>query len=169
MKQVNGQTAKDISEMLLELTGDALMDGNFDTFATCFHLPHTIETPDFKRVLETRADLKAVFDSVTDDYRRKRVTELIRICEVAEFKTETRIEATHITHMMSGNQRVNDPFPNFSVLEYIAGRWQATTTQYAVDNKTTVGRAISNPARFRNTTAEDLRPAATDEKKETNS
>ena len=159
MDQVNGRTAKEISEMLLELTGDALLSGNFETFAACFHLPHTIETPDYKRVLHSRMDLQAVFDSVTDDYRRKRVTRLVRICEVAEFKSETRVEATHITHMMSGNQRVGEPFPNFSVLEFIDGRWQATATQYAVDKTTTVGRAISGNARFRHTTAEDLRPA----------
>ena len=47
----------------------------------------------------------------------------------------------------------------FSVLEFIDGRWQATATQYAVDKTTTVGRAISGNARFRHTTAEDLRPA----------
>ncbi len=146
MDQVNGRTAKDISEMLLELTGGALLSGNFETFAACFHLPHTIETPDHKRVLETRTDLRAVFDSVTDDYRRKRITRLVRICEVATFKSETRVEATHITHMMAEDQRVGDPFPNFSVLEFIDGRWQATATQYAVDKTTTVGRALSGPA-----------------------
>ena len=149
MEQVNGRTAREISEMLLELTGEALLSGNFETFAVCFHLPHTIETPDYKRVLKTRNDLQAVFESVTDDYRRKRVTRLIRICEVAEFKSEQRVEATHITHLMAGDQRVTDPFPNFSVLELIDGRWQCTASQYAVDKNTTVGRAISDPARFR--------------------
>ena len=148
MDQVNGQTAKEISEMLLELTGDALLSGNFETLAACFHLPHTIETPDHKRVLHSRRDLQTVFDSVTDDYRRKRITKLVRICEVAEFKSETRVEATHITHMMSGDQRVGDPFPNFSVLEFIDGRWQVTASQYAVDNQTTVGRAIAKTSRF---------------------
>ncbi len=148
MEQVNGRTAKDISEMLLELTGDALLTRNFETFAACFHLPHTLETPDHKRVLHSRRDLQNVFDNVTDDYRRKRITRLVRICEVAEFKSETRVEATHITHMMSGDQRVGDPFPNFSVLEFIDGRWQATATQYAVDKQTTFGRAISKASRF---------------------
>ena len=151
IRQVNGQTAKEISEMILALTAKALLTGSFDQFAHWFHLPHTIETPDCKSVLRTEEDMKVVFDSVTDDYRQKRVTDLVRICEVAEFQSEKRVVATHITHMMAGNQRVNDPFPNLSVLEFIGGRWQATSTQYAVDRYTTVGRALArvtaaNPA-----------------------
>jgi uncharacterized protein (DUF2461 family) len=143
MEQVNGQTAKQVSEMLLELTGEALLSGDFRLFSLCFHLPHVIETADSKRVLKTTEDLRAVFDSVTDDYRRRHVTRLVRICEVAEFNSETKLKATHITHMMSGDQRVNDPFPCYSVLEFIDGRWQCVSSQYAVDNKTTVGRAIA--------------------------
>lgn len=142
MQQVNGQTAKQISEMLLELTGTALLSDNFDLFARCFHLPHAIETGDGKLLIRTRKELESVFNSVVEDYRCKGVTDLVRICEVAEFRGDTRVEATHITHMMSGDVRVMDPFPAFSVLELIDGRWQGVSSQYAVDENTTVGRAI---------------------------
>lgn len=143
MKQVNGQSAKEISEMLLEKTGKALLSNNFDLFSECFALPHKIETPDSKRVLETPAEFKSIFDRVVSDYQNKRVTQLVRITEVAEFRNASRIEAMHITHLMSGNTRVKDPFPCFSVLEFINGQWRATSSQYAVDNQTTVGRALA--------------------------
>ncbi|MEM6305831.1 MAG: hypothetical protein AAF744_14020 [Pseudomonadota bacterium] len=146
MRQVNGQTAEDVSQMLLDLTGEALLSNRFETFAACFHLPHMIETADQKRVLRTRRELQAVFDSVTDDYRRKRITALVRVCDVAEFKSDTCVHATHTTHMMAGQQRIGEPFPNFTVIEHIDGRWQCTSTQYAVDNKTTVGLAMSKMA-----------------------
>ena len=142
MQQVNGQTAKQVSEMLLELTGTALLNNNFNLFSQCFHVPHVIETAENKKVLKTLDDLEFVFDSVVEDYRRKRVTNLVRICDVAEFRSDTRVEATHITHMMSGDVRVADPFPVFSVLELIDGGWRGTSSQYAVDRDTTVGRAI---------------------------
>ena len=129
--------------MLLTLTGGALLGNNFSLFAQCFHLPHTIETGDNKCVLRTLTDLRAIFDSVVDYYAFKRVTDLVRITEVAEFRSETRIEATHITHMMSGDQRVLDPYPCYSVLEFIDDRWQTTSSQYAVDKTTTVGRALA--------------------------
>ena len=117
--------------MLLELTGHALLSNNFALFSRCFHLPHIIETADHKRVLNTLEELQAVFDSVVDDYSRRRVNNLVRITEEAEFRSATRLEAAHITHMMSGDQRVKDPFPCFSVLEFIDDRWQITASQYA--------------------------------------
>ena len=128
--------------MLLELTGKALLSNDFSLFSHCFHLPHTFETADEKRVVKTKADLQEVFDYLVSDYLRKRITDLVRICEVADYRNDHRIEATHITHLMSGNQRVTDPFPAFSVLEFIDGRWQVSSSQYAVDKETTVGRAL---------------------------
>lgn len=147
MQRVNGQTAVEVSEMLLALTAEALLSNNFSLFAHCFHLPHTMETADSKRVLKTTDDLKSVFDSVTNDYRRRHITNLVRICEVAEFKDERSLGATHTTHLMSGDQRLDNPFPCFSILEFIDGRWQCTSSQYAVDTQTTVGRAIAQTAK----------------------
>ena len=136
--------AKDVSQMLLEKTGKALLSGDFETFAQCFALPHTIDTPDRKTTLKTKSALSLMFFRVVADYRHRNITNIIRFCEVAEYKDLTTIEATHISYMMSGSQRVIEPFPGFSVIKYIDGRWQRTDTQYAVDNETTVGRALKN-------------------------
>ncbi|MEQ6248775.1 hypothetical protein ABMC89_07790 [Sulfitobacter sp. HNIBRBA3233] len=138
------ETAKDVSQRLLEITGTALLSGDFDRFMSCFHLPHCIETSDRKAVLETRDQMRAVFDRVVCDYRRKGVTDLVRVCDVAEFRGSDRIEATHTTHMMAGNYRVQDPFPAFCVIARVDGDWKLSASQYAVDNNTTVGRALHN-------------------------
>lgn len=150
--------------MLLELTGNAMLCNNFDRFALCFHLPHTIETADNKRVLKTKQDLRNVFENVLHDMRTRQVTALVRYCEVAEYRTDTRIEATHISHMMSGDLRVVDPFPVFSVLEFVDGHWQIMSSQYAVDNQTTVGRAIARPAQPDTTNAEAECPLSSENK-----
>lgn len=134
--------AQDISQMLLEKTGKALLEGDFDTFEQCFALPHVIDTPDRKTTLKTRDALRMMFFRVVEDYRDRNITDIIRFCEVAEFRSPHKVEATHISHMMAGSQRVIDPFPGFSVIELIEGRWQLTSTQYAVDNETIVGRAL---------------------------
>lgn len=143
MRTADGKTAIEISERLLELTGKALLGNDFDSFALHFHVPHTIETPDRKTVLKTRAALEAVFDTVVQDYADRQVTKLIRFCEVAEFRGPFKVEATHISHMMCGDLRVMDPYPSFTVLEFIDGRWKATSSQYAVDGNTNVGRALN--------------------------
>ena len=130
--------------MLLEKTGKALLSGDFETFEWCFALPHTIDTPDRKTTLKTQSALRLMFFKVVADYRDRNVTDIIRFCEVAEYKDLTTIEATHISHMMSGSQRVIEPYPGFSVIKHIDGRWQLTATQYAVDNETNVGRALKD-------------------------
>ena len=79
---------------------------------------------------------------VAADYQRRRITDLIRVCDVAEFRTRTRIEAAHTTHMMCGSQRVADPFPCYSILEFIDDKWRVSSSQYAVDKTTTVGSAL---------------------------
>lgn len=129
--------------MLLKLTGDAILKNDFEAFAMCFHLPHFIATAERHFTIETQEQFREMFDTVHHDYMRRQITDLVRICDVAEYRTPTRIEATHTTHMMSGNQRVVDPFPSYSVLELIDGRWQATSTQYAVDKQVAVGRALN--------------------------
>ncbi|MEP1765462.1 MAG: hypothetical protein ABJJ53_02225 [Sulfitobacter sp.] len=128
--------------MILEITGKALLAADFDTFASRFHVPHFISTIKDKTVLENNDDLLRVFKKVTQDYAIKGVTNLVRICEVAEYRTTTRIEATHTAHMMAGNDRIGPATPCFSVLEYIDGLWKVSSSQYAVDTKTTVGHAL---------------------------
>ena len=136
------QTAFEVSEMPLETTRVAIFNGDFDAFAACVHLPHLMESAEDKKVLKTREDLRDVFLSVTEDIARKRVTNLVRICEIAEYRGNTRIKATHMTHMMSGDQRVKEPFPSLSIIELIDGIWKVSASQYAVDKTTTVGRAL---------------------------
>lgn len=145
MEKTVKPTAKEISELLLERTAAALMADDFDAFAKWFHVPHFVSTADETKVLETLDDARIMFNRVVHDYRRKRITQLVRICEVAEYRSETRIEATHISHMMAGNERISDPVPVFSVLQFIDGSWKISSSQYAVDKNTTVGHALSTP------------------------
>lgn len=165
MLSADGKTAVEIAETMLETTGTAMLSNDFDTFAQCFHVPHVIETPDTKTILKTRTALREVFDRVVEDYRDRNVTSLVRICEVAQFHGPFKIESTHITHMMSGNLRVKDPFPSYGILEFIDNRWQCSSSQYAVDNKTTVGRALNTSIPETETEPRASLAAATDNRK----
>lgn len=135
--------AKEVSEEILEATGTAILCGDYATFKRYFRLPHFIATAETQRTIETEEEFQTLFAAVHEDYLRKQITDLVRICDVAEYRTPFRIEATHTTHMMAGDRRVTDPFPSFSVIEFNDGRWQISSSQYAVDSKTTVGRAIT--------------------------
>jgi len=142
----NVRPAKEISEEILEVTAQAMLSNDFESFAPWFHLPHYISSTKDKVKLTTREETRVMFDKVVEYYTLYRVTELIRIVEVSEYLTPTRIEATHITHVMSGSQRVVGSYPCYSVLKLTDGRWQLHNSQYAVDEHTTVGYALSSMA-----------------------
>jgi hypothetical protein len=135
-------SAKKISQLFLDATAKAMLEGDFETLSAAFQLPHFISTNDKQTVLETQADLYEIFHRVREDYLRKQVTDLVRHCDVAEFRGPDTIDATHTTHMMSGNRRVNEPFPCYSILERTDGVWRIASSQYAVDKTTTVGHAL---------------------------
>ena len=142
MDKANDARAKQISEALLESTATAMLKGDFETFAAAFQLPHFVSTSDHKATLETEEHLREIFFRVREDYLRKQVTDLVRQCDVAEFRGDNIIEATHTSHLMSGNRRVHEPFPCYSVLERRGGIWRIASSQYAVDKSMMVGHAL---------------------------
>ncbi|KIN73635.1 hypothetical protein Z949_2827 [Sulfitobacter guttiformis KCTC 32187] len=120
-----------------------MLANDFDTFAAYFEIPHFISTSDNKASIETIEEFRDLFDRTHEDFRVKRITDLIRICDVSEYRSPTQIGSTHTTHMMCGAQRVHGPFPCFSTLEHINGEWKITSSQYAVDKKLGVGAALN--------------------------
>ncbi|WP_298858028.1 hypothetical protein [uncultured Sulfitobacter sp.] len=136
------EDARAICEQLLKITGDALLAGDFDTFAACFHLPHFMSTTDAKASIETTTALKQLFEKTIDSHRRKRVTDVIRKCDVCNFRSPTHIGSTHTTHLMSGSQRIAEPFPSFSTIELIDGVWKITSSHYALDKTLAIGAAL---------------------------
>jgi len=139
---VGNDCAKKIAEALLEITGTAMLAGDFDTFAACFQLPHFISTADNKTVLETPEDLRETFLRVREDYLRKQVTDMVRHCDVAAFRDPDTIAVAHTTHLLSGNYRVTAPYPCYSIMEHRDGVWRVSSSQYAVDTSTSVGHAL---------------------------
>lgn len=139
----NFTTAKDVSENLLDRTGKALMSGDFDLFASCFVLPHVIETFQGRRTVETVDDLKKVFDGVTAYFRQKNVTELARHCVEAEFRDDDTIVATHMSRVVSGARLVQKPYPVLSVLRKIGENWIISDSMYAIEDQPAHAKALS--------------------------
>lgn len=134
--------AREIAQQLLDQTADALLSGDFDRFLPCFKVPHYVETIQGKQTIETVDAFQTLFQRVSRSYEDLQVTDLVRICDIAEFRSPTRIEATHTTHIMAGNQPVMEPYPCFAMIELIDDRWLVASSQYAVDKSTSHGRAF---------------------------
>jgi len=136
-------TAKDVSEMLLARTGDAMMDGDFGTFFDCFCLPYELETVDGARSLQTAEDMRATFTAVRAHLTKNRVTLMARHCVSADFRTADEVAATHETRLISKDILVQAPFPAFSVLRrQPSGAWKIASTSYMIADSDELNAAL---------------------------
>lgn len=125
--------ATDIAQALLEVTGNALMSEDFAAFAAVFHVPQVMTTMAGPIQMETIDDMRRAFDDMCQHFAAIGVTELIRNCVAAEYKTPTRIETTHVSELLHNGKRLSEPYPVFSVLEKIDGNWKVTGGEYALE------------------------------------
>ena len=137
------KTAADVSNYLLDITGRAMMSGDFETFRSCFHLPQKLETFDGTRERRTPDELRQTFEPVRIHYRRQGVTQLVRDCVSAEFKGDDEVHATHQAFLLAGTELRQQPFPGFSILKRVDGDWKITFSQYAITDTPDHNRALS--------------------------
>lgn len=136
-------TASDIAKAILEITGDALMSGDFDAFAAVFHAPQVMATMAGQIHMETVEDMRRAFDEMHHYFKAMGVTELVRACVAAEYKSTTRIESTHVSELLKNGKRINDPYPVFSVISKVDGTWKVTGSEYALEASNGQAMAIS--------------------------
>ena len=127
---------------LLAITCQALMASDFPTFFKSFSLPHLITIFDAKRILRTEKDFAFIFNANCDYFAEKRVTDIVRKCMSADFDGPSIVKAMHVTHLMSGSQRIKDPLPSFSVLERQDGVWRVCRSDYAVNSDYSLTTAL---------------------------
>jgi hypothetical protein len=133
MGQETGIAAVDIASAILEITGEALMSGDFDAFLGVFHVPQHMATMAGPIFMETEADMRRAFDQMHAHFSNTGVTDLVREVVAAQYISPTRISSTHVSEMIRNGQRLNDPYPVFSIIEKIDATWKVTGSEYALE------------------------------------
>lgn len=128
-------TARSVSEHLLEKTGAALMTRDFENFEPYFLLPQQIATFDGERYIETRDELLCLFDAVCTYLEKSGVTQMVRHCVEARFQDKTTVIATHESRFVNRDVITQQPFPVLSVLKYNGSNWQVANSSYAIADR----------------------------------
>ena len=134
--------AIDIASAILEITGTALMNGDFDAFAAVFHTPQMMATMTGPVHMETVEDMRRAFDEMHRHFKETGVTDMIREVVAADYTSDTRIESTHVSEVLRNGKRQAQPYPVFSVIEKIDGTWKVTASEYALEDSNGQARAI---------------------------
>ncbi|MBV7409038.1 hypothetical protein KJP29_08595 [Maritimibacter sp. DP1N21-5] len=133
----------EISETLLERTGDALLSHDFDSFADCFFIPYGIETVNGKRTIGSRENLNLTFDAVHAHLLKQQVTIMARHCVSASFRSPNEVAATHETRLISRDILVQDPYPAFSLIKRQPnGVWKVAFTSYVIVDSADLNNAL---------------------------
>ena len=123
--------ASDVSQALLDVTGNALLAGDFDAFASVFHTPQHMTTMAGPIYMETTEDMQRAFDEMHKYLTSIGATDLVRKCIAAAYETPTHIDATHTSEVLRNGKRLSEPSTGFSILQKIDGNWKVTGSQYA--------------------------------------
>lgn len=105
-------------------------------------LPQFFETFEGKVYCDTTAHLDAIFYSVVDHMRKQNVTDLVRHCIAAEYRSPDIIEATHEARLLSGARVIQPAYPVFSILNRIGGLWKISYSMYAITDAPAHSRAL---------------------------
>lgn len=127
------RTAQEITDNILDVTGRALLSGEFAAFEPFFALPYRCSTLGSQIIFETSADLKRAFGNMHDKFKLMRVTDLVRVTVAAEFTGRDRIQATHVSHPMAGDVRAAAPYPVYAIMQRVGGDWKVAYNDYALD------------------------------------
>lgn len=131
----SSETAKAISERLLEATGQAMLSNDFEDFVQHFCIPNEIQTFEGRRIISTEADLRKTFKAVRTYYDKSGVTDMVRHCVAASFTDENTIVSTHETRLLTGAVISRAPYPLMSVLKFNGERWQVASSSYAIEDE----------------------------------
>lgn len=136
-----------IYQRLLDAINDCYLTRDFETFSTMVHVPHYFRTNNDNFVLRDWDEMRDLFNRYLDHIEQQGMTNYIRRCTSASFKTRDRIEGTHESHMIKGANHVTPPFSATSMLMRIGKRWLVCASDNRIDETSAVGLALRQALR----------------------
>lgn len=134
--------ASEIMDDLLNWTGQALIDADFEAFLPHFVLPQVLETFEGPRNVKTVDNMKALFQSVCAFHKSRGVNRLVRSCRYAVYKDEDNIEGVLDALLFNGNELVHNMPSTFVMLTRHDDVWKIIYNMYGVNDDDGFGRAL---------------------------
>jgi hypothetical protein len=121
-----------IYQQALNLVSDAVLAGDFDTYADQIDLPYLIHTETARHLVTTREDLRPTFLALHQALMSEGVTHYERVAREADYVQRDRIEGWHHTHLISNGERVNYPHVSRHAIVRRGDRWLFSEAHYPI-------------------------------------
>lgn len=99
----------DIYQQALDTVSDAVVQGDFDTYAAQIDLPYLILTYNGRHLITAAEDLRATFNTLSRGLALRGVTHYERVAREADYVGRDRIEGRHFTHLIAHGERIQQP------------------------------------------------------------
>jgi len=126
-------TAEDIAEEILYLTGKAILEHDDDVFISCVALPLLMETVNGQRVFISEDEVRHCLLGVRQHMKECDLVDFARTVVSAKFLDANTIGSTHVSQMLHRDGRsVRSPFPVYSVIRRFEASWKMISCIYAI-------------------------------------
>jgi hypothetical protein len=123
----------DIYQRALDIVSDAVVRGDFDTYAAQIDLPYLILTYNGRHLITEVEDLRATFDNLSRGLALRGVTHYERVAREADYVGRDRIEGRHFTHLIVHGERIQQPKAVRHSIVLRGERWLFSDTCYPID------------------------------------
>jgi hypothetical protein len=117
----------------LNIVSDAVLAGDFATYAAKIDLPYLVHTNAAWLLVTTVADLRPTFDTLSKTLQELGVTHYERLAREADYVAPIRIEGRHFTYLIADGTPVARPHPVRMVLVCRAGIWRFSEAHYPTE------------------------------------
>lgn len=126
------QAAEATLQTYLDNISTAVMQGDWDSYRALMILPFHLVTHSANIVLASEADLRSSFDGFRQTLELQHVTDYIRLVQTAKQIDDDLLTGSYITHLLSGGQRLLDPFTSLITLRRTDGVWRGASITNAL-------------------------------------
>jgi hypothetical protein len=125
-------TPLSIYQAALDVVSEAVLAGDFATYAGMIDLPYLVLTDSAQLLVTCEADLRPTFDALHFGLKARRVHHYKRLARQADYVAQGRIEGWHFTHTLAAQDFAAPSRSARQVIVHRAGRWLFSEAQYPI-------------------------------------
>jgi hypothetical protein len=146
--------ASDVLDAIVEIVSDAMLSGDFDSFASVFNAPQQMTTMAGQIDMETLEDMRRGFMEMHRMFKENGITALRTEIGDCRFAGETRIMSRQMTEGVTEEGKALPAFAIFLTIDHIDGSWKVTQSELLVAPNSETARALAKADRTARTSTD---------------
>lgn len=140
-------SAADVLDAIVEIVSDAMLSGDFASFASVFHAPQQMLTMAGPINMDTIEDMRRGFTHMHAMFRDNGITALRTEIGDCRFVSDSRITSRQMTEGVTKEGKSLPAFAIFLTIDHIDRCWKVTQSELLVAPDSETARALAKADR----------------------